>query len=141
MSFGIVIRGADTVEKDLAALTDTTRVKQAVLAGALMIESTAKELIQHSSPSGRTYTHGSVTHVASAPGQPPATDTGQLVSSIQHWESDDGLTIAVGTNLETAKYLEYGTTKMQPRPFMNPAVDMNRAEIVANIKAALVVSK
>lgn len=33
-------------------------------------------------PDGRTYMHGNVMHVASSPGNPPNSDTGQLRASI-----------------------------------------------------------
>ena len=35
----------------------------------------------------------------------------------------------VGTNVEYAKFLEYGTSKMGKRPFLRPAVDDNLATI------------
>ncbi|GBF05847.1 hypothetical protein DAERI_060107 [Deinococcus aerius] len=67
--------------------------------------------------SGRTYGR----HVASAPGDPPAVDTGRLRQSMTalqikrgHWR--------VGTNVEYAIYLEFGTRRIAPRPFFRPAV-------------------
>ena len=32
----------------------------------------------------------------------------------------------VGTNVNYARYQEYGTVKMAPQPFMRPALDLNR---------------
>jgi HK97 gp10 family phage protein len=137
MGFGLLIKGMDKIQADIKKLGDTTKLKQVLLAGALKIESDAKLLIQHSSPTGVTYRHGNVLHIASSPGEAPSTDTGRLVSSIQHWTSSDGLSIAVGSQVDYATYLEFGTRYMQPRPFLGPAIDMNRAEIIANIKKAL----
>lgn len=65
---------------------------------------------------------GGSPHVPSAPGQPPHVDTGNLRNSIRF-----GLTgeasgeVAVGA--EYAEFLEFGTSRMAPRPFMTPAVD------------------
>jgi phage gpG-like protein len=49
------------------------------------------------------------THTASAPGQPPATDTGTLVSSIYFETDPKGAT--VGSRLVYASYLETGTRR------------------------------
>lgn len=47
--------------------------------------------------------------------------TGALRNSISHaYDSDSAY---VGTNLEYAPYVEMGTSKMPPRPFIRPAVE------------------
>jgi hypothetical protein len=65
-----------------------------------------------------------VPHQASAPGEPPASDTGRLLASIGHrlGTDADGVygEIFAGTNY--AAFLEYGTRDMDPRPFMRPAL-------------------
>jgi phage gpG-like protein len=61
-------------------------------------------------------------HIASAPGEAPAVDTGTLIGSIQ-MAQDSTLTAKVGTAVEYALYLELGTRKMQPRPVWREAVD------------------
>lgn len=74
---------------------------------------------------GRTYRRGkNVTHRASSPGQPPAVDTGRLRSSITYEIGTQGrvLVARVGTNVEYAKHLELGTSRMRPRPFLRPAL-------------------
>ena len=63
-------------------------------------------------------------HVASAPGESPAIDTGFLANSIQ--VEADGLTASVGTNAEYAEHLEFGTSRMEPRPFFGPAFEAER---------------
>lgn len=45
-----------------------------------------------------------------------AVDTGRLRGSISHAHDDEAAYI--GTNVEYAPYVEYGTYKMQPRPFL-----------------------
>jgi HK97 gp10 family phage protein len=96
--------------------------------------------------SGETYTRGSVSHTASAPGQPPAVDTGRLRSSITFVPGADarGPYVDVGTNVEYAPYLEFGTRKMASRPFFRTAVEKYRllvleqmaTSIEANLRAA-----
>jgi hypothetical protein len=63
-------------------------------------------------------------HRASAPGEPPASDTGLLLNSIHHEMGDDGdgWYVDVGSDLQYAIYLEFGTRKMAPRPLWKAAL-------------------
>lgn len=63
-------------------------------------------------------------HVPSAPGSPPNVDTGRLRSSITHDLSVDaqGIVARVGTDVEYGLYLEVGTSKMEARPYLRPAL-------------------
>lgn len=74
----------------------------------------------HQSGTGRQYGR----HRASAPGQPPATDTGRLAASIREELRRDaqGLVEVIGTNVSYAAYLERGTRNIAPRPFLRPAL-------------------
>ena len=52
-------------------------------------------------------------------------DTGRLRNSITHtyYEEDvDELVAVIGTNVEYAPYVEYGTIHMNAQPFLKPAV-------------------
>lgn len=60
------------------------------------------------------------TNRASAPGQPPAPDTAYLRNSIGY-ELTTETTSEVGTPVEYAQPLEFGTTRIAPRPFMRPS--------------------
>lgn len=64
-------------------------------------------------------------HRASAPGAPPAIDTGLLRKTMQLDPSrlnDPNPRVRVGTNLQYAKGLEYGTRHVAPRPYFRPTV-------------------
>lgn len=77
--------------------------------------------------SGRVYRkpHSKATYTASAPGEPPARRTGNLR---MHWngqvksENSSGGGVAIIAELESqepyAGQLEYGTSRMAPRPFV-----------------------
>jgi len=54
----------------------------------------------------------------SAPYTPPHAETGKLRQSIFGEVSEDGLTGIVGTPLEYGRFLEEGTRKMAPRPYL-----------------------
>lgn len=100
---------------------------------------------------GRTYTHFFHTnkngklvqgrkrnkpHIASAPGDPPATDTGRLKNNI-YFERLGATTAAVGSDLVYAVYLEYGTERMAARPFFRPAVEEIRPIFIRRMEKAL----
>ena len=80
---------------------------------------------------GREYPRGRKTHRASAPGQPPAVDTGRLRGSITHDLQTEGqrVTARVGTNVEYAKELEFGTSTKAARPFLRPILAERKAEL------------
>lgn len=60
----------------------------------------------------------------------PLVDSGKLLGSITHEVDEDNLTVYIGTDTEYAPYVELGTSKMQPHPFLRPAVYEN----IDNIK-------
>ena len=69
----------------------------------------------------------------SLPGEPPATPTGTLRRSIM-WETPRRGVRRVGSTLRGspasyALYLELGTRKMQPRPWLMPSLNNNRRSI------------
>jgi len=108
---------------------------------AVAVEAAGKRLLsQHGT--GRIYrkTRPRRIHQASAPGEPPAPDTGQLRATLAHKVSadDDGTLVAdIGYGLDAdqrvddehgtsiakvAEYLEGGTRHIAPRPFLRPAL-------------------
>lgn len=68
-------------------------------------------------------------HQASAPGEAPAIDTGQLFGAMQQSFEDNGMTGVLAFLTEYAIHLEFGTTKMAPRPFARPAIESMRARV------------
>lgn len=113
-------------EKGLQALVART---------AIRVQVDAVRSIQRGPKTGRVYRRGSVTHRASAPGQPPATDTGALASSVAR--VDGKLEAAVGTGLEYGKHLEFGTSTIKARPWLIPALEKNREFFREGVKKLL----
>ena len=89
----------------------------------VMVQAAAKRSLRHHG-TGRVYRHGNVEHQASAPGEPPASDTGRLMGSItqQLAKDEQGLVERVGTDVDYALPLERGTRFIEPRPFLLPAL-------------------
>lgn len=109
------------------ALKHVTRAgSRSLVEAAAVLETEIKSQLSRPG-TGREYRRGRKVHVASAPGEPPAVDTGRLRASIGHEEVTilgAVLSIRVGTNLVYAAPLEYGTRdgRIKPRPFMRPAL-------------------
>lgn len=64
-----------------------------------------------------------------------AVDTGRLRNSVTH--THDKNTVYVGTNVEYAPYIEFGTSKMAARPYLEPAIADHLNECKEIIKREL----
>ena len=105
--------------------------QEIVKGGGQLIRGEAIKSIQQGAKSGIVYEKYNPrrTHRASAPGESPASDTGNLVSKIiVKQQSKDK--VNVESNANYSAFLEYGTSKMQPRPFMLPAFEKSKKPIV-----------
>lgn len=104
-------------------------VDQLVFRVAHALRNEAVRLVQTGSRSGRIYRRGRKTHQASAPGEPPKTDTGALVRSmrVDHRPGTGRASFVVGA--EYAARLEFGTAKMAARPFVRPAIENVKAKM------------
>ncbi len=92
--------------------------------------------IQRGPASGRVYTRGGITHQASAPGQYPMSDTGELGTSVRV-NGIEGLgsdIVSVGTNVRHGFFLEFGTSNMLPRPWLTPSFEQAVAGITRDAK-------
>ena len=105
--------------------------QEIVKGGAQLIRGEAIKSIQTGAKSGVMYQmyNPRREHRASAPGQAPASDTGDLVSKIIVRQKSRDVT-SVQSNANYSAFLEYGTSKMQPRPFMLPAFEKSKKPIL-----------
>lgn len=63
-------------------------------------------------------------------------DTGALRNSIQT-ELEGDLTAHVVVGVEYAEYVEHGTYKMAPQPYLTPAAALVEPQFIANVTKAL----
>lgn len=70
-----------------------------------------------------------------------AVDTGAMRNSIGTTQYGDGrhgvITVEIGPTVHYAPYVELGTSRMRPRPFLGPAVDQHEHGILAAIAQAV----
>jgi HK97 gp10 family phage protein len=138
MSIDLKITNLKAFNKKLEKRLQDNKVKEYVTRGTMMVQNTAKESILKGG-TGRTYEKYEPrrTHTASAPNQPPASDTGFLVSQITMNVDVKSNGTVVGQIISSAPYskaLEFGTTQMTERPFMQPALEKNRRKIESMFK-------
>lgn len=133
------------------------RAPNALLRAALVLEGNWKRILL-TPGTGRIYKRGKkVTHQASAPGQPPAPDTGTLQRSITHevgtasvggrgrLGSGIARTVRVGTPMKSAWPLEFGITTagksrnvvILPRPHARPALAASREQMKGAVISGL----
>ena len=62
-------------------------------------------------------------------------DTGTLRNSISTTISNGGLSAEIGPTVHYAPYLEYGTRRMPPQPYMGPAAERRAEPFVQAIEA------
>ena len=107
-----------------AVIRDITAGAQAVVdETAAKVQETAQDLVTRRD----TQVDG-----PSIPGQPPATDTSNLVNRINLANQTEPLAREVASEAEYSAHLEYGTRNMAARPFMKPAADEGRVFMRAN---------
>lgn len=102
---------------------------QALFAAGEKIQVEAQLSITRGAVSGKN-------HVPSKPGEPPNADTHRLADNIETLQPEP-LRVEVSSNAPYAVELEYGTSKMAERPYMRPATQKMRAEVVELVGKAM----
>lgn len=120
----MAMKGRDKWNKRLSRLRGAEVVAMAgrvVYVGADMVRSHAFKEISRGSISGAG-------HVASAPGEYPNRDTGDLQGGLEIAQTGP-LEAEVSSNAPHAVPLEFGTSKMAARPHMRPSRDAEEPRI------------
>lgn len=113
---------------------------KALVGTGALIQRDAVMSVQRGPKTGRVYGD----HQASAPGEAPASDTGNLARNIRLKADKDKGVVEVIAKTPYAKHLEFGTAgdpstgrmPMEPRPFMAPAFNRNRYKGAPLLKIA-----
>lgn len=103
------------------------------------MENDAQNLIRTGKRSGRwvTRSHPTRRHQASAPGEPPANDMGLLANSIKAEVDPAQFNLILSAAARYARWLEYGTRHILPRPFLRPILARWRPKIINAIHDAI----
>lgn len=128
------IENAEQVQAALRRYGDSAvrEIGRAINAHALDVRGDIQRRIQRGPKTGRVYGG----HQASAPGEAPATDTGTLVSSITYRKTAP-LAAEIESRLPYAAMLEFGTTRMDPRPSWTPSNEAKKPDFVRRVTDAI----
>ena len=133
MDIKFQVKNLNKVLSQLKKLDEQMEVpfQEVVKGGGQLIRTEAIKSIQTGAKSGVIYQmyNPRREHRASAPGQSPASDTGNLVNKIIVKQKNRN-TVQVQSNANYSAYLEYGTSKMEARPFMLPAFEKSKKPIM-----------
>ena len=124
--------------KNIEALKSKAEAEtaRAVRATAQAIRNDAIISVKSHLSAGKVYTRGTVKHVASKPGSPPNQDRGTLTRNIRVTMNDD-LTADISSNAPYSAALEFGTSDIDARPFMTPAVEGQRVKHKERLQKAI----
>lgn len=117
-----------------------TKLAIALDEAAAAVQGEAQRLIADPPKTGRVYQKYNPrrVHQASAKGQAPATDLGTLIQSIVIDRTDVPRgRIVIAATAKHAKFLELGTRKMAPRPFLRRALRTMRRRVIRIVRSAL----
>lgn len=132
----VTVKGLKRLISKLDRLGVTTEnvMQEALEMSGKKVQREAKILINTSTPTGRMYGK----HRASAAGQPPATDTGNLVRNINVKKERNLVKVGIlDQKAIYGAYLEFGTSKMGARPWLKPATDKSSDYIMKSFALAL----
>ena len=106
----------------------------------LLLNKSTGNLFPDKDPAARGKKRRTAPHRASAPGEAPATDSGDLIDSIFILPTSS-TSIVVGTLNPVGTWMEFGTPNakfpIKARPWLNPAFEANRKKIVKNMMKAV----
>ena len=147
------LEGGDQLQAALRNLSAEAQkhVGDAVNATGLELRGDIIRRIQSGPKTGRIYTHHFFTdgagnlrrgrprskpHQASKAGEAPASDGGRLASGIDY-KREGPMSATVGSQVVYAAMLEFGTSKIDPRPAWVPATEAMRPKFRQRLEAAL----
>jgi len=141
------VEGAEALKIALASFYKEVgkEVGKAIFKSGRLVQSAAVQSIQKPQGVGQWVTRYHAgqqpyEHLASAPGQAPNTDTGELVRGIQVERQGADVIVGVESSQDQkALALEFGNEDgtLAPRPFLFPALEKNRQRIDDLIREAI----
>lgn len=142
MRISAVVRGADQLAARFAraGAGASGAVMVALEESAQIVSAEAVRLVLDGPKSGIVYEKYNPrrSHQASAPGEAPANDLGHLAGSILIDRAElPRARITIAALAKYAPFLEFGTSRLAPRPFLRPALQRSRAAVLRCFRLAM----
>jgi phage gpG-like protein len=113
---------------------------RSLTAAAIVVVNTCKTNLSHSGTGRRAaggrvvpHTGGNARRVYGAfrsrPGGFPFKQTGRLRASVTYVIDENNLVARVGTNVNYGRWLELGTRRLQPHPWLRPSFAMSTTQV------------
>lgn len=106
-------------------------IEEALTEAGVIIEGAAISRVPSPGRTGTGRTKGSLTYATKkqhSNAKSPASNADRVSTPTDKW------TLYVGTNVEYAQHLEYGTFRMSPRPYLRPALLDNKQRIIRMVQ-------
>lgn len=123
------------VKVEMRGINDLLRdIQRVAAAGEETAAWAVEEMAEATAAVARSRISGGA--AASAPGTYPKSKTGRLERSISVIVTEAKMTTAiVGTNQIHGRFLELGTSKMEPRPWLLPSVEDAVQRVAGSLRA------
>ncbi len=125
MTAGVEVLGVGRLKTRLSSKATELQknLRAALVKAGNLVAGTAKKKILRDPHTGEIYGN----HQASAPGESPANDLGNLARGIKVVKEADF--VLVVSTAEYSAALEFGTKNIAPRPFLGPSLQENKEKI------------
>lgn len=129
---GVEIVFRDNLKEVMGKIDETARAR--MLESVQEVRNTTLETLSGPRTGREYYVPGTRRiYTASAPGEPPASATGELRQSVKKGIEGQGAAVVgfVGTDMPYGPMLEFGTYQMAPRPWLRKSFEAIEARVVA----------
>ncbi len=116
--------GKRPIQDNMAATIIRQSMERALEAVGVLLEKVAARNVREVGAIDTGRLRGSITHATKAEGRSAVTAPARQRDAVHRPSSK--FEVWIGTNVEYAPHVEYGTKKMTARPYMRPALDNNR---------------
>lgn len=140
----LTLSGDDKIVRKLRAMSEAAKgemLERGLIAAALLVVNDAKRNAPYLSGTLRRSLHIGG-HTDLSPDFEPIREVADLIPGATPTlppprKLPGYVTVYVGTNLEYARWVEFGTTRMAAQPFLRPAIDENRSRVEEEFMAAV----
>jgi HK97 gp10 family phage protein len=108
-----------------------------VVRGLTRLQGKVRNLTPETKTALRVVIKATALNVQSGARRRTPVDTGRLRNSVTHELTPDGLSARIGTNVEYAPFVEFGTRRARAQPYLFPAAEAESARFQKAVRKAV----